>query len=100
LSKGKSYPADIIADRKEPPMTAQDRPRSGQLVHGLNLPHGTLTTYSHDLEQPPGVSAASAASAGTAAASAADGVLIRPASMTVLTGAAGHGQPAITLILR
>lgn len=63
-------------------------------VHGLSPPQGTLTTYGYGLEQPAVVTAA------TTATAAADGVLLRPESMTVLTGAIGDNQPAITLSVR
>jgi len=63
-------------------------------VGGLHPPQGTLTTYSYGLEQP------SVITGTTTVAAAARGVLLRPESMTVLTGAAGDTQPSITLSVR
>jgi hypothetical protein len=63
-------------------------------VGGLHPPQGALTTYSYGLEQPSVITAA------TTVAAAASGVLLRPESMIVLTGAAGDSQPAITLSVR
>jgi hypothetical protein len=63
-------------------------------VGGLHPPQGTLTSYSYGLEQP------SVIAGSTTVGAAASGVLLRPESMIVLTGAAGDTQPAITLSVR
>jgi hypothetical protein len=59
-------------------------------VRGLQAV-GTLTTHSYGLEQP------SVVQSTTPAAQAESGVLLRPESMTVLTGTVGRVQPPPTL---
>jgi hypothetical protein len=59
-------------------------------VHGLQR-SGTLASHSYGLEQP------SVVKGTTPAAQAEGGVLLRPESMTVLTGTAGSVQPPVTL---
>jgi hypothetical protein len=60
-------------------------------VRGLGSGSGAVTTYSYGLEQPEVVQGT------TTAGQAGRGVLLRPESMTVLTGTAGHSRSPLTL---